>query len=315
VDLTIGVDVGGTKIAAGAVDASGYVVEQVRVSTPATTSKDVEDAVVEAVRQLLLTGHDVSAIGLAVPGFVDETRSTLRFTPNLPMVDRPLRQIVEHAVGRPVVVENDANAAAWGEHRFGGGRRNPDMVLVTVGTGLGGGIVLRGELVRGAFGTAAEIGHMRMVPGGLPCGCGNHGCWEQYCSGRALVRQARALCREDRAAGAALLELAGGDPEAVTGGMVAEAAVAKDPAAVGLFAGIGQWLGEGIAVLAVVLDPAVVVVGGGVGEAGDLLLEPARAAYSEALSAGSHRPHLQIMPAVLGNDAGLIGAADLARRP
>src|SRR4051794_19836396 len=203
---------GGKRRAAGPAAARGYVGEKARVSPPATTSKDVEDAVVEAVRQLLLTGHDVSAIGLAVPGFVDETRSTLRFTPNLPMVDRPLRQIVEHAVGRPVVVENDANAAAWGEHRFGGGRRNPDMVLVTVGTGLGGGIVLRGELVRGAFGTAAEIGHMRMVPGGLPCGCGNHGCWEQYCSGRALVRQARALCREDPGAGAALLELAGGGP-------------------------------------------------------------------------------------------------------
>jgi glucokinase len=314
VDLTIGVDVGGTKIAAGAVDASGHVVGKVRVSTPATTSRDVEDAVIEAVRRLL-TFHDASAIGLAVPGFVDEKRATLRFTPNLPMVDRPLREIVQGAIGRPVVVENDANAAAWGEHRFGGGRQNPEMVLVTVGTGLGGGIVLRGELVRGAYGTAAEIGHMRMVPGGLPCGCGNHGCWEQYCSGRALVRQARALCREDRTAGAALLELAGGDPEEVSGTMIAVAATAGDPAAVGVFAGIGRWLGEGIADLAVVLDPAVVVVGGGVGEAGDLLLEPARTAYAEALSAGSHRPHLQIMPAVLGNDAGLIGAADLARRP
>jgi glucokinase len=314
VDLTIGVDVGGTKIAAGAVDVSGHVVEQVRVSTPATTPKDVEDAIVEAVRRLR-ANHEITAIGLAVPGFVDETRAMLRFTPNLPMVDRPLRAIVEAAVGRPVVVENDANAAAWGEHRFGGGRQNPDMVLVTVGTGLGGGIVLGGELVRGAFGTAAEIGHMRMVPGGLPCGCGNHGCWEQYCAGRALVRQAQALCREDRQAGAALLELAGGDPAQVTGTMVADAAAAGDPASVGLFAAIGRWLGEGIASLAAVLDPAVVVVGGGVGEAGDLLLEPARVAYAEALSAGSHRPHLQIMPAVLGNDAGLIGAADLARRP
>jgi glucokinase len=314
VDLTIGVDVGGTKIAAGVVDPSGHVLEQVRVSTPATTSRDVEEAIVEAVSRLL-TNHEVAAIGLAVPGFVDEKRATLRFTPNLPMVDRPLRELVGARVGRPVVVENDANAAAWGEHRFGGGRQNPEMVLVTVGTGLGGGIVLRGELVRGAFGTAAEIGHMRMVPGGLPCGCGNHGCWEQYCSGRSLVRQARALCREDPDAGAVLLDLAGHDPEAVTGGMVADAAAAGDPAAVGLFAGIGRWLGEGIADLAVVLDPAVVVVGGGVGEAGDLLLRPAREAYAAALSAGSHRPHLAIMPAVLGNDAGLIGAADLARRP
>jgi glucokinase len=314
VDLTIGVDVGGTKIAAGAVDVSGRIVEKVRVLTPATTAADVETAIVEAVKRLL-ANHDVSAVGLAVPGFVDEKRATLRFTPNLPMVDRPLRDIVTAQVGRPVVVENDANAAAWGEHRFGGGRLNPEMVLVTVGTGLGGGIVQRGALLRGAFGAAAEIGHMRMVPGGLPCGCGNHGCWEQYCSGRALVREARALCREDPEAGAAMLELADYDPEAVTGPMIAEVALAGDPAAVGLYAGIGRWLGEGVADLAEVLDPAVVVVGGGVGEARDLLLEPARQAYAAALSAGAHRPHLEIMPAVLGNDAGLIGAADLARVP
>jgi len=314
VDLTIGVDVGGTKIAAGAVDASGRIVEKVRVRTPATTAQAVEDGIVEAVTRLA-RNNPASAVGLAMPGFVDEKRATLRFAANLPMEDRHLRDTIAPRVGLPVVVENDANAAAWGEHRFGGGRNHPDMCLVTVGTGLGGGIVLGGELVRGAFGVAAEFGHLRLVPHGVACGCGNHGCWEQYCSGRALVRQARALCREDPEAGAAMLELADYDPEAVTGPMIAEAALAGDAAAVGLYAGIGRWLGEGIADLAVVLDPAVVVVGGGVGEAGDLLLGPARAAYAAALSAGSHRPHLEIMPAVLGNDAGLIGAADLARVP
>jgi glucokinase len=184
-----------------------------------------------------------------------------------------------------------------------------------VGTGLGGGIVMAGDLVRGAFGVAAEFGHLRLVPGGLPCGCGNHGCWEQYCSGSALIREAQALCRRDPVAGAALLDLAGQDPDAVTGTMVTEAALAGDAAAVALFAELGRWLGEGIAALAVVLDPATVVVGGGVGEAGDLLLDPARQAYAAELSGGSHRPHLQITRATLGNDAGLIGAADLARRP
>ena len=311
-DLTIGVDVGGTKIAAGAVDASGHIVEKVRVSTPATTAEAVEEAIVEAVRRLVVN-HDIAAVGLAVPGFVDEKRATLRFTPNLPMVDRPLREIVGPQVGLPVVVENDANAAAWGEHRFGGGRRNPEMVLVTVGTGLGGGIVLGGRLLRGAFGVAAEFGHLRVVPGGLPCGCGNHGCWEQYCSGSALLRQAQALCRQDPVLGSRLLDLAGQDPSALTGTMVAEAAMAGDPASVGLFAEIGGWLGQGAAALAAVLDPAVVVVGGGVSEAGDLLLDPAREAYAAALSGGTHRPHLLITGAALGNDAGLIGAADLAR--
>jgi glucokinase len=314
VDLTIGVDVGGTKIAAGAVDETGRIVEKVRVVTPATTAEDVEEAIVEAVRRLMAT-HEIAAIGLAVPGFVDEKRAGLRFTPNLPMVDRPLREIVGARVGVPVVVENDANAAAWGEHRFGGGRQNPQMVLVTVGTGLGGGIVLDGHLLRGAFGVAAEFGHLRIVPHGLPCGCGNHGCWEQYCSGSALLRQAQALCREDPASGAALLELAGQDPSALTGTMVTEAAWAGDGAAIQLFAEVGRWLGEGIAALAAVLDPAVVVVGGGVSEASELLLQPAREAYARALSGGDHRPHLQVAKAVLGNDAGLIGAADLAREP
>jgi glucokinase len=314
VDLTIGVDVGGTKIAAGAVDSTGRVVEKVRVSTPATTAEDVEEAIVVAVARLLAE-HEVSAVGLAVPGFVDEKRAVLRFTPNLPMVDRPLREIVAARVGLPVAVENDANAAAWGEHRFGGGQQNPDMVLVTVGTGLGGGIVLGGRLLRGAFGVAAEFGHLRMVPHGLPCGCGNHGCWEQYCSGSALLRQAQALCRQDPVAGAALLALAGGDTAELTGTMVTEAAWAGDAAAVRLFAEVGRWLGEGMAALAAVLDPAVVVVGGGVSEAGELLLGPAREAYARALSGGTHRPHLQVAKAVLGNDAGLIGAADLAREP
>ena len=313
-DLTIGVDVGGTKIAAGAVDATGRIVEQVRVQTPATTAPAVEDGIVEAVGRLQ-QNHSAVGVGLAVAGFVDEKRATLRFAANLPMVDRPLRETIGARVGLPVVVENDANAAAWGEHRFGGGSNNPDMCLVTVGTGLGGGIVLGGDLVRGAFGVAAEFGHLRLVPDGRPCGCGNYGCWEQYCSGSALIRQAQALCRDDPVAGAALLELAGQDPAAVTGTMVTEAALAGDAGAVALFAELGRWLGEGVASLAVVLDPATVVVGGGVSEAGELLLDPARRAYAAALSGGSHRPHLRITPATLGNDAGLIGAADLARRP
>ncbi len=313
-DLTIGVDVGGTKIAAGAVDASGRIVEKVRVQTPATTAEAVEDGIVEAVRRLQ-QNHPASAVGLAVAGFVDEKRATLRFAANLPMEDRPLRETIGARVGVPVVVENDANAAAWGEHRFGGGQDTPDMCLVTVGTGLGGGIVLGGDLVRGAFGVAAEFGHLRLVPQGVACGCGNHGCWEQYCSGSALVRDAQALCRRDPVAGAALLERAGQDPDAVTGTMVTEAAFAGDPAAVGLLAEMGRWLGEGVASLAVVLDPATVVVGGGVSEAGDLLLDPARDAYAAALSGGAHRPHLRITRATLGNDAGLIGAGDLARRP
>jgi len=310
--LTIGVDVGGTKIAAGVVDPAGNVIEKVRLETPATTAESVEEGIVEAVLRLTAR-HEVLAVGVAAAGFVDETRSILRFAPNLPMVERPLRDLVSPRVGLPVVVENDANAAAWGEHRFGGGRAAGDVVLITVGTGLGGGIVLNGRLLRGAFGSAGEVGHVRMVPGGRLCGCGNHGCWEQYTSGSALIRAGRELAAQAPQIAVRLLELAGGEASAVTGDMITTAAREGDPASVGLLAEVGRWLGEGIADLACLLDPAVVVVGGGVSEAGDLLLDPARQAYSTSLSAGAHRPHLQIVAAELGNDAGLVGAADLAR--
>ncbi len=313
-ELTIGVDVGGTKIAAGVVDAQGQILERIRVSTPATTAESVEEGIVAAVLTLR-AGHDVAAVGVAAAGFVDESRSMLRFAPNLPMADRPLRDLLAPRLGVAVVVENDANAAAWGEYRFGGGRGVSDVVLLTVGTGLGGGIVLDGRLLRGAFGVAGEFGHVRMVPDGLPCGCGSRGCWEQYTSGSALIRQARVLVSEQPAAAARLLALAGGDPAAIDGRMVTTAAAEGDPAARALLAEVGRWLGEGIADVADVLDPAVVVVGGGVSEAGELLLGPARAAFEARLSAAAHRPHLQITAARLGNDAGLIGAADLARLP
>lgn len=311
-ELTIGVDVGGTKIAAGVVDRAGVVIDDVRVSTPAGTAEAVERGIVTAVQQLA-DKHPAAAVGVAIAGFVDEKRSVLRFAPNLPMAERPLRDIIAAATGLPVVIENDANAAAWGEFRFGGGRGSSDMVLLTVGTGLGGGIVLSNRLLRGAFGVAGEVGHVRMVPGGLPCGCGNRGCWEQYTSGSALIREARALARTMPGRGARLLELSGGDPEGISGRMVTRAAAEGDPAARELLAAVGRWLGEGIADLANLLDPAAVVVGGGVSEAGDLLLQPAREAYAALLSGGAHRPKLRIVAAELGNGAGLIGAADLAR--
>ncbi len=311
-ELTIGVDVGGTKIAAGVVDPDGRVLAQVRISTPVVSAQAVEDGIIDAVHQLRQS-HDVVAAGIAAAGFVDERRSTLRFTPNLPVRDRPLRQLLTPRLGLPVIVENDANAAAWGEFRFGGGRDVSDMVLLTVGTGLGGGVVLDGRLLRGAFGSAAEFGHVRMVPDGLPCGCGQLGCWEQYTSGSALVREARAVARSRPAHAERLLRLAGGQAENINGSMVSKAAAEGDPAARELVAELGRWLGEGIAGVAAVLDPALVVVGGGVSELGDLLLGPTREAYLSLLSAADYRPRLEIRAAQLGNDAGIIGAADLAR--
>jgi glucokinase len=228
--------------------------------------------------------------------------------------DEPLRAEVEGRVGLPVVVENDANAAAWGEAVFGAGNREAYVVVVTVGTGIGGGVVLDGELFRGRFGVAAEIGHLKLVPGGRPCGCGQRGCWEQYASGNALVRLAREGAAEDRASASVLLGFGDGSPEGVEGEHVTRAAREGDPVARGAFAELGRHLGEGMADLAAVLDPGVFVLGGGVCEAGDLLLEPARVCFTELLTGTGRRPVAELRIAELGNDAGLVGVADLARR-
>ncbi|MEQ7123346.1 ROK family glucokinase [Actinopolymorpha sp. B11F2] len=311
--LTIGVDVGGTKIAAGLVDEAGAIVAEARKETPATCPQEIVAAIVDVVAELR-ADHDAEAIGVGAAGFVDASRSTVLFAPNLALRDEPLKEAVEKRTSLPVVVENDANAAAWAEFQFGAGRDVDDMILLTIGTGLGGGLVLSGELYRGAFGVGGEVGHLRVVPGGYLCGCGNKGCWEQYASGSALVREAREFARSSPPQAARLLELADGQADRIEGPMVSTAAAEGDVAARELLEDLGRWLGEGIASLAAVLDPAAVVVGGGVSEAGDLLLEPARQSFGRQLTARGHRPVLEIRLATLGNEAGIIGAADLARR-
>ncbi len=309
--LTVGVDVGGTKIAAGVVDEKGTILERVRRESPASDTEAIEETIAEIVRELA-ANHAVEAVGVGAAGFVDAARSTVLLAPNLAWRNEPLKDELERRLDLPVVIENDAAAAAWGEFAFGAAADADDSLLVTVGTGVGGGIVLDGRLHRGAFGVAAEIGHLRVVPDGRPCPCGNRGCWEQYASGSALVRDARESARDDEAA-RALVDLAGGDPAAISGPMITEAAKKGDPFAVARLALLGKWLGEGIASLAAVLDPGVVVIGGGVSEAGDLLLDPIREHFRGNLTGRDYRPELAIRPAQLGNDAGLIGAADLAR--
>jgi glucokinase len=310
--LTVGVDVGGTKIAAGVVDEHGKIIDQTRVATPEDDEAGSVAAIIEVVRQLHAR-HEVVAAGLGCAGFVDAGRSTVLFAPNLSWTDVELRHTVGSATGLPVVVENDANAAAWAEFQFGAGVDVQDMVCVTVGTGIGGGLVLDGRLYRGAGGFAAELGHIRVVPDGLRCGCGLKGCWEQYASGRALVREARDLAKTRSPLAERLLEMAGGSPKAITGHMVTQAAAEGDEAAIELLETLGQWLGAGMATVAATLDPAVFVVGGGVSEAGDLLIEPARASFRRHLTGRSHRPEPEIRRALLGNEAGIVGAADLSR--
>jgi glucokinase len=320
VTLAIGIDVGGTKIAGGVVDEDGRILAEARVVSPADDARRIEDTIAGLVEQLRAeqqaegAGPVVEAVGIGMAGYVDAARSTVMFTPNLALRDVPLRADLQARVGLPVVVENDANAAAWAEFAFGAGEDVDDLLLLTVGTGVGGGIVLAGQLHRGAFGVAAEVGHLRMVPGGHPCGCGNRGCLEQYASGSALVRNARQRAVAGAPETLPLVGRAGGDAAAITGPMVTELALEGDPFAASLLAELGRWLGEGIAALATVLDPAVTVIGGGVSAAGDLLLEPARAAFLGEVIARDHRPVQDLRLARLGNRAGIIGAADLARR-
>ncbi len=309
----IGVDIGGTKIAAGLVSADGRVVRSAHEPTPGDAD-DIAAAVATLVERLLgeEPGLDVVGIGIGAAGFIDVDRATVRFAPNIDWVDEPLAEAVGKRVDLPVVVENDANAAAWGEYRFGAGEDTDDLLFVTVGTGVGGGIVHQGMLFRGGFGAAAEIGHLRLVPNGRRCGCGQRGCLEQYGSGRALVRDARARL-ESADPQAEPLRRVAGDADAITGPMVTDLAREGDPMCVDLLRDVGQWLGEGIATLAAVLDPRVIAIGGGVADAGDLLLAPVRQAFESHLSAGDHRRVAELRPAALGTEAGIIGAADLAR--
>ena len=309
--LTLGIDIGGTKIAAGVVTSAGVLLDVLRADTPSRlgAAREAEDLIVELAFALAVR-HEIAAVGIAAAGFVDADRAAVVFAPHLAWRDEPLRDVLRARLGVPVVVENDANAAAWAEWRFGSGRGRPDLICVALGTGIGGAMLTGGQLQRGAHGMAGEFGHMVVVPGGRPCECGNAGCWEQYASGNALVKAARGLPAREAAG---LLERAGGESARITGHLVGAAALDGDPAAVGLVTDIGRWLGVGLANLAAALDPSTFVIGGGVSEIGDLLLDPAREAFAGQLPGRDFRPEAQILAAALGNTAGMVGAGDLAR--
>ncbi len=311
--LTIGVDVGGTKVAAGVVDEHGRIVAKLKRSTPAASPAQTADVISDVVLELL-RHHHAEAVGLGAAGFIDKGKTAVLFAPNLAWRDEPVKKKVEDRVGLPVVVENDANATAWAETTFGAARGHEHVVLVTVGTGIGAGIVVNGHLYRGRWGVGGEPGHYRVVPEGRLCGCGNRGCWEQYASGNALVAEAREFAARSPGGAVRLLQLGSGTPDGITGPAITQAAREGDPAALRCFDIIGSWLGHGLADLAAILDPGCFVIGGGVSAAGDLLLLPARAAFQASLTGRTYRPFAEIRLAELGPDAGLVGAADLARR-
>ncbi|WP_285318331.1 ROK family glucokinase [Pseudarthrobacter sp. lyk4-40-TYG-27] len=310
--LAIGIDIGGTKVAAGVVDAEGRILSEARRSTPGTDPRAVEQVIVELVEELG-RGHRIWSVGIGAAGWMDLAGGTVLFSPHLAWRNEPLRENLQRLLRRPVLLTNDADAAAWAEWRFGAGQGEDRLVCITLGTGIGGAMVMGGRVERGRFGVAGEFGHQIIMPGGHRCECGNRGCWEQYASGNALGREARLLARANSPVAQDLLAAVGGRPEAITGAIVTELALAGDRASRELIEEVGEWLGLGLANLAAALDPGMFVIGGGLCSAGDLLVQPARKAFSRNLTGRGFRPEAAIELAALGPNAGLIGAADLSR--
>ena len=314
-DCAIGVDIGGTKVLAGAVSASGRVLEKVRLSTPhrSMAPSVVEDTIVAALADLeTMTSAPTLSVGIGAAGFVDG-RGAVAFSPHLSWRDEPLQARLEERLNVPVVVDNDANTTAWAELRFGAARCYSHVLCLTLGTGIGGALVVDRQIYRGSHGMAGEFGHMQVVPDGRRCECGNRGCWEQYSSGNALVREARELVEARSPASTHLRDLVEDDASRLTGPLVTEAARAGDDSAIGLLREVGHWLGVGLAGITAAFDPDAIVVGGGVSDADELLLGPARESLAHTLVGRGFRPVPPVLRAALGPDAGFIGAADLAR--
>jgi glucokinase len=307
----IGIDIGGTKIAGALVDAQGQIVLEERVPSPAGDPEAMVDAVVGLI-QRLSANHEVIGAGVAAAGFIDADQSTIIYAPNISWRNEPFKAKLEAKLDIPVIIENDANAAGWAEYRYGAGRGFKHMIMLTIGTGVGGAVIADSHMLRGGFGIAGELGHLRIVPDGLLCGCGQHGCLESYASGSALLRLAKELAASDKADGQRLREI---EAEAgqLTGLEVYKAILEKDAGALRILSELGAWLGQAIGSLVAVLDPEVVVIGGGVSAAGDLLLDPIREAFLKHLPARGYRPELKIVAAEFVNDAGVVGAADLVR--
>jgi glucokinase len=294
----VGVDVGGTKVLAVEISESGEVLRAAVDSTPGRGDpvSELEDALTRAVEEVA-DGRALEGVGVSAAGLVEPSGETVRFATHLPWREERVRERLAERWGAPVVLDNDAHCATEAELAFGAGRGTGSFLLVNIGTGIGGGMVIDDRVWRGAGGMAGEFGHMQVVPDGLDCECGLRGCWEQYCSGRALERVFRVSLGSH-----------------LDGPQVTAQARAGDELARQAIATIGTWLGVGLANLVAAFDPALIVVGGGVSAVGDLLLDPARRTLERALVAAPHRTVPPVVPSALGPEAGAIGAALLARR-
>lgn len=312
-DLAIGVDIGGTKVLGGVVDLNGTILRTFREDTPRDGGDALNQVIANVVTELQTT-HKTENIGISAAGLVSSDRQTMLGAPNIKDWDGVnIAKALNKICGINSVVENDANSAAWAERVYGAGKGLENVIMVTVGTGIGGAAIVNGKPLRGANGTGAEFGHMRVVPDGEFCGCGVRGCFEQYASGTALMRQTKAAVAKDSVAARDLLARGDGTIEGLVGSHITDAARAGDKFATGLLQQSGDWLGAGIATLAMLFDPSIVVIGGGVIDAGELLLEPARKAMMREMPFVGKHPVPEIVAAKLGNEAGLVGAADLAR--
>jgi glucokinase len=298
--LAIGLDIGGTKIAGAVVDERGTVVDEHVEPTPEESDAEAVRAVLLSLIERFRAKHHVVTIGVGAAGIVEWPAGKMLWAPNNAYRDWPVREQLEKVTNLPVIVDNDANVAALAEARLG--EPYPNMVLITVGTGIGGGLVLDGKIYRGPTGLGAELGHIILNPDGPVCGCGNHGCFEAYASGTALTRMGREAAADDPHG---LIARLGAEDGEVSGHTVVKAVEQDDEVAKALFARLGRWLGVGIASLANIFEVDAVVVGGGLIETGELLLAPARAAAREYAYAPA-------VPATFGGDAGKIGAALLA---
>ena len=307
---TIGVDLGATNVRGAVVDRSGIILTEQRDHT-GEDGTDVIPTTVALVGKLRDDFPAVTAVGVGAAGLVDRD-GDVQYAPNIPAFRRtPLREALGTTIGLPVVVDNDANAAAWGEIVHGAARGAPYALMVTLGSGIGGGIIARGRIIRGAHGFAAEVGHFQIDPNGPMCACGEPGHWEAFASGHALGRMGREWAAAGRAPG--VVARAGGDPDAVTGVHVGDSAQAGEADGRALLDEYAQLVAVGLAGLANILDPERIVISGGLVELGDTLLTPVRDAFSRRIEGTEYRPRIDIVPAELGEQAGVIGAAACAR--
>ena len=309
-DLTIGIDIGGTKISAGVVDSSGNLIDSSKCSTPAEGGKELISSVVNLVKELNKK-HEIKGIGISIAALISSDYGTIVGAPNIANLSKlNFVNEIKEVFKLPIIVENDANAAMWAEFKFGNAKGLNPVMFFIIGTGVGGGLVIDGKLFKGANGIGAEFGHMCVVPNGLLCGCGSKGCIEQYASGGALIRYANEalLANPDKSE-----EILNFGEVKLSGTALTKAAKAGNDLALAAFSKQADWLGLACASYSLIIDPQAIIIGGGVVDAGELFLAPVRAAMRKYMPfAESHVPP-KIIAAKFGNDAGLIGAADLVR--